>query len=335
LLPGAPFLLRGDHIRVRGENRARVGADGKRGAMSTEPAWLELRLEADREAVEPVSELLARHGYQNGIVVQEPIIDELSWGEYVTDPEKPVILTTYIREDEASDASLQAVREGLWHLGRIRPVGELAIARRTEKDWTETWQSYYRVMRVGRRTVIVPSWLEYEPEAGDIVLDLNPGMAFGTGLHPTTRLCLRAIEDRLGTGARALDLGTGSGILAVLMAKLGAAEIVALDTDPVAVDATTATAERNGVAGVVRVGQGSLDAATGRFDFIAANIIANVIIELAEGLADALAPGGTLVVSGIIDDRYEEVALALVAAGLVLVDLLRETDWIAIVAEKR
>ncbi len=333
-MPGTPFMLPVDHIG-RWEKSTYADKDRKRGAMSTEPAWLELRIEADREAVEPVSELLARHGYQNGIVVQEPIIDELSWGEYVTDPGKPVILTTYIREDEASDASLQAVREGLWHLGRIRPVGELAIMRRTEKDWTETWQSYYRVMHVGQRTVIVPSWLEYEPEPDDIVLDLNPGMAFGTGLHPTTRLCLRAIEARLGAGVRALDLGTGSGILAVLIAKLGAAEIVALDTDPVAVDATTATAERNGVAGVIRVGQGSLDAAEGHFGFIAANIIANVIIELADGLADALEPGGTLVVSGIIEDRYEEVALALAAAGLVLVDLLRETDWVAIVAEKR
>ncbi|MDP9379774.1 MAG: 50S ribosomal protein L11 methyltransferase [Chloroflexota bacterium] len=302
---------------------------------TTSPAWLQLRVEADREAVEPVSELLARHGYQNGIVVQEPIVDELSWGEYVTDPNKPVVLTTYIRQDEASETSLQAVREGLWHLGRIRPVGELEVTRHTEQDWTETWQSYYKVMRVGRRTVIKPSWLEYEPRPEDVVLDLNPGMAFGTGLHPTTRLCLRAIEERLRPGVRALDLGAGSGILAVLMAKLGAAEVVALDTDPVAVDATHDSAERNGVAGAIRVGQGSLDAAEGAYGFIAANIIANVIIELADGLAEALAPGGALVVSGIIEDRYEEVALSLAAAGLHLADLLREGDWVAIVAEKR
>ena len=120
-------------------------------------SWLELRIEADREAVEPISELLARHGYQHGIVVQEPIIDELSWGTYVADPLKPVTLTTYIREDEASEESLTAVREGLWHLGRIRPVGELEVARRTEQEWTDTWKSYYRVMRVGERVVIKPS----------------------------------------------------------------------------------------------------------------------------------------------------------------------------------
>lgn len=298
-------------------------------------AWLELRVEADREAVEPLSELLARHGYQHGIVVQEPIIDELIWGEYVTDPSKPVILTTYIREDAASEASLRAVREGLWYLGRIRPVGELQVTRHTEADWTRAWQRYYKVMRVGRKTVIKPSWLEYEPRPEDVVLDLNPGMAFGTGLHPTTRLCLRAIEERLRPGVRALDLGTGSGILAVLMAKLGAAEVVALDTDPVAVDAARDSAGRNGVEGVVRAGQGSLDAATGAFGFIAANIIANVIIELAEGLAQSLEPGGALVASGIIEDRYEEAALALAAEGLKLTDLLREGDWVAIVAEKR
>lgn len=304
-------------------------------APSPEPTWLQLRVEVDREAVESVAELFSRHGYQHGIVVQEPIIDDLSWGEYVTDPEKPVVLTTYIREDEASESSLQAVREGLWHLGRIRPVGDLEITRHTESDWTDTWKSYYKVMRVGQRVVIKPSWLSYEPQPDDLLLDLDPGMAFGTGLHPTTRLCLRAIEERAAPGARALDLGSGSGILAVLLAKLGAREVVALDTDPVAVDATAKTAERNGVAHILQIGEGSLDAATGCFDFIAANIVANILIQLAPGLPEALAPEGTLVVSGIIEDRYEEVALALAAAGLRPVDLLREGDWVAIVARHR
>lgn len=309
--------------------------DAARGDGGDTAVWLELRVEADREAVDPVGALFARHGYGGGIVIQEPIVDELSWGEYVLDPEKPVVLTTYIREDEASDASLASVREGLWHLGRIRPVGELTVARHTEADWTERWKRHYRVMRVAPRTVIVPSWLEHDPAPGDIVVALDPGMAFGTGLHPTTRLCMRAIEARLPPGARALDLGTGSGVLAAQMALLGAREVVALDTDAVAVDAARATARRNGVADGVRVGLGSLDAAEGRFDFIAANIIAVVIVELAPGLAAALAPGGTLVASGIIEERYEEVALALAAAGLGIADLLREDDWVAIVAERR
>ncbi|MDQ3855895.1 MAG: 50S ribosomal protein L11 methyltransferase [Chloroflexota bacterium] len=298
-----------------------------------ETVWLELRVEADREAVEAVSELFARHGYQHGLVVQEPIIDDLSWGEYVTDPSKPVTLLTYVREDEAGETSLRSVQEGLWHLGRIRPVGELQIRRTRERDWTDTWKSYYRVMRVGERIVIKPSWLPYEPQPDDLVIDLDPGMAFGTGLHPTTRLCLRAIEEELEPGARTLDLGSGSGILTVALAKLGASEVVAVDTDPVAVDATRATALRNGVEGRVRAGLGSLEATEGTFDFIAANIIAGVIVQLAEGLASRLSPGGKLVASGIIEDRYEEVALALTAAGLRLQRLLREGDWVAIVAK--
>lgn len=262
-------------------------------------------------------------------------MDMLSWDEYVLDPEQPVTLLTYIREDEASAESLRAVREGLWYLGRIRPVGELQVTATREQDWTDQWKSHYRVMRVGKRTVIKPSWLPYEPEPEDVVLDLDPGMAFGTGLHPTTRLCLRAIEERLpALTGRALDLGTGSGVLAVAMAKLGAREVVALDIDPVAVDAARATAERNGVAGAVRVGPGSIEAAEGLYGFVVANIVANVIIALSPGLGEALEPGGLLIVSGIIEDRYEEVALALSAAGLHLVDLLREGDWVVIVGER-
>lgn len=296
--------------------------------------WLELRVEVDREAVEPVSELLAHHGYQHGIVIQEPIIEELSWSEHVTDPEKPVTMLTYIPESDAGSESLQAVREGLWHLGRIRHVGELQVTRKREQDWTDAWKSHYRVMRVGQRTVIKPTWLEYTPSPDDLVLELDPGMAFGTGLHPTTRLCLRAIETSATPGVRALDLGTGSGVLAAAMAKLGAREVVALDIDPIAVDAAAATAQRNGVADRVSVGEGSIEQAEGLYGFIAANIIAAVIIDLAAQLAEALEPGGRLVVSGIIEDRYEEVALSLAAAGLHVRDLLREGDWVAIVLSK-
>ena len=301
---------------------------------SADAVWLELRVEVDREAVEAVSELLTRHGYQNGIVVQEAIIDDLSWGEYVLDPERPVTILTYVRGDQAGEASLQANREGLWHLGRIRPVGELEVTPTREREWTDTWKAYYKVLRAGRRTVIKPSWLEYEPQGDDLVIDLDPGMAFGTGLHPTTRLCLQAIEQQMRPGGRALDLGSGSGILTVALAKLGASEVVALDTDPVAVEATPATAQRNGVEARVRAGLGSIDAAEGAFEFIAANIIASVIVALAGDLAARLNPGGTLVASGIIEERYEEVALALTAAGLHLESLLRENDWVAIVARQ-
>ncbi|MEJ7653972.1 MAG: 50S ribosomal protein L11 methyltransferase [Chloroflexia bacterium] len=243
-------------------------------------------------------------------------------------------MLTYIREDEAGAHSLQAVREGLWHLGRIRPVGALSVVPTREQEWTDTWKAYYRVLRVGERVVIKPSWLEHEPAADDLVIDLDPGLAFGTGLHPTTRLCLRAIEQEMRPGRRALDLGSGSGILSVLLAKMGATEVVALDTDRVAVDATEATARRNGVERVIHAGWGSIEAADGEYDFVAANIVANVIIGLAAPIAAKLAPGGVLVVSGIIEDRYDEVALALAGERLRPRALLRETDWVAIVADR-
>ncbi len=300
----------------------------------SQDTWLELRVEADREAAEPVGELLARFGYQHALVIQEPILDELSWGTYVVDPDRPVTLTTYVRETDETTGALDRIREGLWHLGRIRYVGELQTRRVREEDWLNAWKAHYRVIRVGRRVVIKPTWLDYEPEREDVVIDLDPGMAFGTGLHPTTRLCLRAIEEFSRPGMRALDLGTGSGVLAVALAKMGAYRVVATDIDPVAVDAARAAVERNSASALVEVREGSIEAAEGTYDLIVANIIASVIIELAPSLAAALESGGHLVASGILEERYEEVALWLAAAGLHARDLLREDDWIAIVVSK-
>lgn len=301
---------------------------------NSDKPWLELRVEVDREAVEPVSELLSRYGYQNGIVIQEPIVDELAWGDYVTDPEKPVVLIAYIRDEDSNNSTLHKIREGLWHLSLIRPIGELQTTVIHEQDWTESWKHFYQVTRIGKRIVIKPTWMNYEPKDTDIVVELDPGMAFGTGLHPTTRLCLRAIEEYMSRDIEALDLGTGSGILAAAMAQLGASRVVAVDTDPVAVDAAKATALRNQIEDIVHVWRGSLDSTSGHFGFIAANIIPRVIIDLAEDLAGCLTPGGMLVASGITADRYDEVALWLSAAGLHIRDMLREGDWIAIVTRK-
>jgi ribosomal protein L11 methyltransferase len=308
--------------------------------------WIELSVEVDPEAVESVSELFARIGYNGGVVVEQPLVspqeEYTSWEELVTpeiDPTRPVSVRTYIPDDPDAPGKEDEARKSLWALGMMREVGELRARPCKEEDWANAWKAYYGVQRVGERTVIKPSWLDYTPREGDIVLDLDPGMAFGTGLHPTTRLCLAALERYAQPGQNLLDLGTGSGILAISAAKLGGPTLhaVALDTDPVAVEATAANVERNGLSSQVIVELGSATAAEERapYDLIVANILASVIIDLSHSLHALLEPGGTLISSGIFVDKGDAVAEALERAGLPIRERMQEGDWLCLVSERR
>jgi ribosomal protein L11 methyltransferase len=329
-------------------------------------SWLELSVEVDNEAVEAVSELLARYGYNGGVVVEPAWTPGGEGPEFSYDAARPAVLKTYLPLDGQAEEARQRIEQGLWHLGQMRPVGKLQARTLEEEDWANAWKQHYSVLRVGERTVVVPSWLEHEAAPNDVVLHLDPGMAFGTGLHPTTQLCLRLLERFARPGLRVLDIGTGSGILAIAAAKLGAGPILALDNDPVAVAVAVENVERNGVAGVVRAAEGSLGAGntmghwlTGdfgpegvagqappaldeqpggpspstaaQFDLIAANLIAKVLVILAADLAAALVPGGFLVSSGIIDTREAEVVAAFEAAGLRQVERHVEGEWVALV----
>lgn len=307
--------------------------------------WLELSVEVDPEAVESVSELFARLGYNGGVVVEQPLI--VPEGEYPDwsalqqpeiDPNRPISVRTYLPDDEEAPRIRQEIEQALWYLGRMRQVGALNVKPCREEDWANAWKDYYGIQRMGERIVIKPSWLEYTPREGDVVLDLDPGMAFGTGLHPTTRLCLAALEEFVqpGTLANILDLGTGSGILAIAAAKLSGTEarVLALDIDQIAVDATRENVERNGLSQQIIVGQGSASAAQDNapHDLIVANILATVIIDLSKSLHDLLAPGGTLITSGIFHERGDSVIQALERVGLRTREKRQEGDWICLIS---
>jgi ribosomal protein L11 methyltransferase len=243
---------------------------------------------------------------------------------------------TYLACDEEAPQKQRQIEEAVWHLGQMRQVGPLRVRECREEDWANAWKEYYGIQRMGERIVIKPSWLQYEPREGDVILDLDPGMAFGTGLHPTTRLCLAALEEYVRPGMNILDLGTGSGILAIAAAKLGGptVRVTALDTDIIAVEATQQNVERNGLAGQIEVAQGSTLAAQddGPYTLIVANILASVIIELAKSLHDLVEPGGTLIASGIFIDRGEKVVEALEKAGLPVRERRQEGDWLCLVS---
>ena len=209
------------------------------------------------------------------------------------------------------------------------------------EDWAESWKQYYQVERAGRHLVIRPSWREYQPLEGDVLIELDPGMAFGTGQHPTTRLCLAALEDLLAGGAHVLDLGCGSGILAVAAIKLGADRVWALDIETTTVDATCENATRNDAGDRVLCERGSLGDAwpfgeeqRGRFDLVVANISATVLAALAGNIAGALRPAGIFIGSGIIAERLDEVLVAGAAAGLRFHEIRAEGDWRAVIARR-
>ena len=302
-----------------------------------EVAWLEISVEADNEAVEAVSEILGR--VAPGGTSVEPAFELVEEGLGARiDPTRPSIVRAYVpaRDPGAAERAAAEASEALGHLQAfgLRPIGELTTRIVHEADWAEAWKAHFPVLRVGRRLVIKPTWRDHVRAADDVVLDLDPGMAFGTGLHPTTRLCLAALESAADRGlliaARVLDVGCGSGVLAIAAVKLGAASVLGVDIDPIAVEATIANAARNGHASRIAAREGSLPSGKPAHDLVVANLIASLLVALAAPLRDELRPGGTLLASGIFVDREADVRAAFTGVGLAVVDRMAEGDWLAL-----
>jgi len=304
--------------------------------------WLEISVRTDGEGAEAVAEALRPFAYQQSVVLEQ-LGDETNLDPAALEPYVTVKL--YVPEADDSPALRRRVQEILYHLGRLYPLPEPRFRELADEDWANAWKDHYRPFRLGRRLKIRPTWLAHEPDddarPDDITLVLDPGMAFGTGLHPTTQCCLQALEDAVRPGHTVLDAGTGSGILSVAAAKLGATEVAAFDTDALAVRATRENAAQNGVADRIHVWRGELDsvlAETGRatWDVVVANILAPVIIQLLseKGLLDYVAPGGALILSGIIDEQGPEVEAALRAAGGRVRRVIAAGDWVTLIGDR-
>jgi len=302
--------------------------------------WLELTVRTHPEAVESVSELLSRYT-SGGVAIEEPIelIDEGQ--EYRVLTGQPVNIHAYLPIDGTEEEIRQQVAEGLWHLSRLGPqfVGDLQTRVVDEEDWANAWKDFYHVTHIGQRLVIRPSWRTYTYKQDEVVLELDPGMAFGTGLHPTTRMCLEQIEQRTRPGMRVLDVGTGSGILALATLKLGAASAYCIDNSSVAVESATVNAAVNDLSERMSVNLGVLDEEVAdrhanQYDLVLANIIARVIGSIAPQLAQVLAPGGILITSGIIEERRHEAEQPLLATGLQLIDQVMIDDWVTLIMRK-
>jgi len=304
--------------------------------------WIEVAMEVDGEAAEAVAEVLNRYGHQ-GVAIEQAGFFIETWEDEVPKPDK-LIVRAYFPEDERADAAKTQLEEALYQLGRLYPMPKPQYRVIDEQDWAEAWKVNYHPLRLGRRLFIRPLWVDEFGQPGDIVIGLDPGMAFGTGTHPSTQLVLEAAEDLVEAmpGSQVLDLGCGSGILAIAAAKLGAAHILAIDTDPLAVRITDENAEVNQVAEKITSQLGSLDTLLDdghgqaqSFDLALVNILAKVIISMCgQGLGRIVKPGGIGVFGGIIEEQADEVENALRSTGLTPYKRRLSGDWVVIEARK-
>jgi ribosomal protein L11 methyltransferase len=303
-------------------------------------SWVEVSLTVENELVEPVTELLARY-IPEGIVVESTAVTanpDDSDGHAVG----PMRVSGYIPVNDQLEATRRRLEESLWYLGRIRPLPSPQFRTIQQTNWAEAWKVHYHPITIGERLIVVPAWLDVPP-GGRIALRIDPGMAFGTGTHPTTQLCLEFIESILSAqkpeALEIIDLGCGTAILAVAALKLGAAHALGVDIDPEAVAAARENALANRVSERLELGQGSLaEILAGEYslqqaDLVLANILAPVLVRLlGEGLGRLLKPGGSLVLSGILEEQSAEVETALQNHGLKLMEKRRSGDWVALQA---
>ena len=302
----------------------------------TDASWLELATTAEPEAVEAVAAAFAEYG--QGVAIEQ-VVDSSRDGDVVNvAADSPVVVKTYLPlVDPEFEQRKQQIEKAVWALGKLRSVSALQVRTLREEDWANAWKEYFFVQRITRRLVIVPSWRESEYKAmpGDLVLLLDPGMAFGTGLHPTTRLCLRAVEEFVQPGDRVLDLGAGSGILAIAAARLGARSVEAIEIDPVAAKVCSDNVARNEVQDIVTVRHGTIQGTPDEpSDIALANITIRTLLDVHQGLAEHLRPGGLAVMSGVLAERADELQEALLAHGWQHVRTDQEQDWVALIARR-
>ncbi|MFQ6019939.1 MAG: 50S ribosomal protein L11 methyltransferase, partial [Dehalococcoidia bacterium] len=300
--------------------------------------WLEVAVEVAAIDAELVADVL-RQRCPGGVAVEYPLIPLADGERYSLDGDGVAVVKAYLpAAPDRSGAGLRSLKLALPFVPLARPPRWRRARRLRDEEWQEAWKRYFAPTRVGRRLVVKPTWAGYAGGRDDLVIEIDPGMAFGTGQHPTTAMCLRALEGLVRPQSRVLDLGTGSGILAIAAARLGAAPVLALDTDPLAVQAARANVGANGVEGAVRVEEGTLDkalAAGESFDLIVANISGQTILAKVPLLARALTADGRLLVGGFLEDTVAGLARRLAARGLTVTETIAEGDWRSLVARKR
>ena len=308
----------------------------------TEPAGHVTRLytECAAEAADEVANLFQAETDHTSVVELVP--------EAGGDPDKPLTferaaVSVYLEPFRATESLESTLDLKLRLLSQLARIGTLQRQEIRREDWEESWKKHYRPIRIGDRLIVCPSWHEYRPSAGEIVISLDPGMAFGTGIHPSTQMCLSQLETWVRPGVTALDVGAGSGILTLAALSLGAGRVVAIDVDPVAVQTANANIERAGLNGRVEsiltdFKQVAWDRIPTKFrppyDLATANLTAGIILENLDNLLESLMPGGVLIASGIVVQREPEISTAISKARIAVVERDEQGDWVCLVLRK-
>lgn len=309
--------------------------------------WAEVSIKTTHEATDVIAELFQDVG-ASGVVIEDPelvnnYIDAGMWDFSDiarTDDTDTVTVKAYLPADDELDGRLARFADSVENFKQQAPEikkGDCLISWQLvqDEDWADNWKQYFHTDKVGTHIVIKPTWEDYLAQPDDIVVELDPGAAFGTGTHPTTAMCIRSLEELVKRDMRVFDVGTGSGVLAIVAAKLGARDVTAMDYDKMAVQVAAENIKQNQVDDVVKTGVSDiLKSFTGKADLIVANIIADIIIELFDELDEYLAPGGKLLVSGIITERLNDVTEACQLHGFSVRDVTVEKGWAAMVINR-
>ncbi|WP_042345807.1 50S ribosomal protein L11 methyltransferase [Bacillus massiliigorillae] len=310
--------------------------------------WSEIAIHTTSEAVEPISNILHEAG-ASGVVIEDREdlfkeredqfgeIYQLNPDDY---PEEGVLMKAYLPVNSFLGETVEGIKEAINSLMLYDidlGLNSVTISEVNEEEWATAWKKYYHPVKISERFTIVPTWEEYEPVSSDeLIIELDPGMAFGTGTHPTTVLCIQALEKMVNRGDKVVDVGTGSGVLSIAAAMLGASHVEALDLDEVAVKSAKLNIKLNKVQDTVNVSQNNLlDGVTGLQDVIVANILAEVIMRFTDDVATGLKQGGYFISSGIILQKKDEVKEALIASGFEIMETMVMEDWVAFIAKKK
>ncbi|WP_291633409.1 50S ribosomal protein L11 methyltransferase [Clostridium sp.] len=306
--------------------------------------WIEVTVITSSEAVEAVSAMLYNTDVK-GVSILDPLdlifrrdhtTDWDYFDETIINTNNEVVIKGYYRQDEKFEDYLDEIKAGVNNLpgfGLDKGVGSVTAIKVSEEDWENNWKKYYKPTKVGEKIVIKPIWEQYNKNPGEIIVELDPGLAFGTGSHETTRMCIKALERHVEAKSTVFDIGTGSGILSIAAAKLGALRTVGVDLDPVAVDSAKQNVSYNDLNNIEILYGDLMEVVKGKANIVIANIMADIIMFLTEQVKEFLVEGGYFISSGIILDKKDEVVNKLIQCGFEIEEINIEGEWVCIVAK--